>query len=132
MTTLLPGSPRRRGQRGQMNTSIEGFYAGYLTGSATQGFSMFIFREGTITGADAGGISYDGTYKLTDAGIAVDLSFSIPPNTLLIQGVSTGQTVEKLKLEFVLPLNFASLPFIRIDANHGPINAKLVKLRDLQ
>jgi hypothetical protein len=46
-----------------MNTSINGFYAAYLTGSAGQGLAMLVFRNGTVVGVDAAGVKYDGTYR---------------------------------------------------------------------
>lgn len=115
-----------------MSMSIDGFYAAYLTGSDSQGLVMFIFRSGTVVGIDAAGVKYDGTYSDTSAGFVVNLTISIPPNTLLVQGVTSGPQGEKSKLAFELPQDFVERPYIRIDANHGPVNARLVKLRELQ
>jgi hypothetical protein len=115
-----------------MSASIDGFYAAYLTGSDSQGFVMLIFRGGTIVGVDAAGVKYDGTYSDTKEGFAVKLTLSIPPNTLLVQGVTSGPQGEKSELAFQLPLDFMSRPYLRIDGNHGPVNAKLTKLRELQ
>jgi hypothetical protein len=114
-----------------MSTSIDGFYAAYLTGSDSQGLVMLIFRSGTIVGVDAAGVKYDGRYNDTTNGFAVKLTLSIPPNTLLVQGVTSGPQGEKSELAFHLPLDFMARPYIRIDANHGPVNAKLTKLREL-
>jgi hypothetical protein len=74
---------------------------------------------------------YDGTYSNAEEGIAVNLNISLPPNTLLVQGVTTGPQMDTSQLAFQLPLDFLSRPFIRIDAKHGPVNAKITKLRDL-
>ena len=114
-----------------MNTSINGFYAAYLTGTASQGFAMLVFRNGTIVGVDVAGVKYDGTYSDTGSGFAVKLNVWVPPNTLLVQGVSTGPQSDKSELDFQLPVDFLSQPFIRINAKHGPVNAKLAKLREL-
>lgn len=114
-----------------MNTSINGFYAAYLTGSSTQGFAMLVFRNGTIVGVDAVGVKYDGTYKDTGNGFAVKLNVSIPPNTQLIQGVRTGPQTDNSELDFQLSRDFLSQPFIRINTKHGPVNAKLIQLREL-
>jgi len=114
-----------------MNTSINGFYAAYLTGSAGQGFAMLVFRNGTIVGIDAAGVKYDGTYSDVGSGIAVKLSVSIPPNTSLIQGLSSGPESDISEIDFQLPPDFLSKPFIRINSKHGPENAKLTKLREL-
>jgi hypothetical protein len=114
-----------------MNTSINGIYAAYLTGSAGQGFAMLVFRNGTIVGVDVVGANYDGTYSDTGSGLSVKLKVSLPANTLLVQGVSTGPQGDKSELEFQIPTDFLSRPFIRIDAKHGPVNVKLVRLREL-
>jgi hypothetical protein len=113
-----------------MSTSINGFYAAYLTGTAGQGFVMLVFRNGTIAGADAAGAKYDGTYSDTGSAFSIKLKVSLPPNTLLVQGISTGPEGDNSELEFQMPADFLSQPFIRIIAKHGPVNAKLVKLRE--
>src|SRR5664279_1978943 len=112
-----------------MSASINGFYAAYLTGSGGQGFAMLVFRNGTIVGVDAGGAQYDGTYTDIENGFSIKLAVSLPPNTLLIQGVTTGPETDSSELEFQIPADFLSQPFIRISAKHGPVNAKLTKLR---
>jgi hypothetical protein len=114
-----------------MSTSIDGFYAAYLTGSGGQGFGMFVFRNGTIIGADAGGAKYDGTYKDIANGFSIKLAVSLPPNTMLIQGVTTGPEADSSELEFQVPADFLSQPFLRVSAKHGPVNVKLTKLREL-
>ncbi|MGH9350586.1 MAG: hypothetical protein ACRD2G_00205 [Terriglobia bacterium] len=114
-----------------MSGSIDGFYAAYLTGTATQGFAMLVFSKGTITGVDAGGVKYDGTYTDTVSGFAIKLNVFVPPNTFLVQGVTSGPEGDKSQLNFQLPVDFLSQPFIRISAKHGPVNAKIIKLREL-
>jgi hypothetical protein len=114
-----------------MIVSLDGFYAVYLTGSASQGFAMFVFQSGVIVGVDVGGLKYDGTYKTTDNGFSIILTFSVPPNSTLIQGVTTGLETEKSELAFLLPIDFLAQPFIRIETPQGPVNAKLTKLREL-
>jgi hypothetical protein len=115
-----------------VNPSINGFYAAYLTGATLQGFAMLVFRNGKVVGVDVGGGKYDGTYADSDVGgYAVKLKVSLPPNTALVQGVSTGPQGDNSEISFQLPLDFLSRPFLRIDAKHGPVNAKIVKLREL-
>ena len=114
-----------------VSTSIDGFYAVYLTGAASQGLAMLVFRKGEIVGVDAGGVKYDGTYSDVENAFTVKLKVSIPPNTPLIQGVSTGPQAENSQIEFQLPPDFLSQPFIRVNAAHGPVNAKIVRLREL-
>jgi hypothetical protein len=114
-----------------MSFLIDGFYAAYLTGGAGQGFVMFVFRRGTIVGIDVAGAKYDGIYSEAANGFLVKLKVSLPPNTLLVQGVSTGPQGDNSELDFQLPSDFLSQPFIRVNAKHGPVNVKIVKLREL-
>lgn len=114
-----------------MHAPIDGFYAAYLTGKVGQGLAMFVLKKGAVVGVDVAGISYDGTYTETADDIAIHLKMSIPPKTFLVQGITTGPEKEESSLAFRLPRDFLSQPFIRIDAAHGPLNAKLIKLREL-
>jgi hypothetical protein len=113
-----------------VNPPIDGFYAIYITGAAQQGFAMLVFKDRKIVGVDAGGVKYDGAYSDAEKGFAVKLKVSIPPNVTLVQGVSVGPQGDTSEIEFQLPPNFTSLPFVRVNAKHGPVNAKIVKLRD--
>ena len=92
---------------------------------------MLVFRNGQIVGVDASGVKYDGSYSEVGTGFAVRLKVSIPPNTFLVQGIKTGLQGDNSELEFQLPIDFVSQPFVRVNAKHGPVNAKLVKLREL-
>jgi hypothetical protein len=114
-----------------VNTSINGFYAVYLTGMATQGLAMLVFRNGKVVGVDVGGVQYDGIYSDSGSAFSVKLKVSIPPSTALVQGVSTGPEGDVSEIDFQLPVDFLSRPFIRVAAKHGPVNAKIVKLREL-
>jgi len=53
-----------------------------------------------------------------------------PPNVLLIQGGVTGPQGEEEKLNFQMPIDFTSKKFIRVETLRGPVNVRLVKLRD--
>jgi hypothetical protein len=115
-----------------MNTSIDGFYAVYLTTTVGQGFAMTVFRQGIIVGIDVAGVKYDGAYSAVEGGgFEVKLTVSVPPNSLLIQGTRTGPEWDIHELLFQMPEEFWTLPFLRIADKHGPVNAKLVRLREL-
>ena len=114
-----------------MTPSINGFYAAYLTGAQGQGFLLFILRNGIVVGVDVGDAKYDGTYTPVDGGFDVNLKVEFPPNSDLVQGVRTGPETVVSELHFTLPADFLSRPFLRIEAQHGPLNAKITKMRDL-
>jgi hypothetical protein len=75
-----------------MAAPLEGFYSAYITGSSGQGLALLVFRHGAIVGVDAAGAKYDGTYADVDGGFSVKLGIWLPPNTLLVQGVTTGKS----------------------------------------
>lgn len=115
-----------------MNSSLNGFYVAYFTGETGQGLAMLVFRNARIVGVDVAGIKYDGHYSGGyEEGFTVELSLLIPPNTILVQGVTTGSESQESELAFLLPGDFLVQPFIRITAPHGPVNAKITKLREL-
>lgn len=115
-----------------MSASIDGFYAVYVTGTHGQGLAMVAFRKGRIVGADVGGFMYDGQYsECASGGFSVALSIKAPPNVPRVQGGITGPQGEEFQLDFVLPKDFDSQSFVRIDTLRGPVNAKLVKMRGL-
>jgi hypothetical protein len=110
---------------------IDGVYAAYLTGRGGQGLVMLLFRNGHVTGADVSGVKYDGSYvENDDRAFAVKLKIAIPPNTYLVQGVKASPEGDNSELVFALPADFLAQPFIRVNAKHGPVNVKLIKLRD--
>lgn len=112
-------------------TSINGFYAAYLTGAQGQGFIMFVLRNGVVAGADVAGAKYDGTYQPVEGGFDINLKIELPPNTDLIQGVRTGPETVVSELHWTLPTDFLDRPFMRIEAQYGPVNARITKVRDL-
>jgi hypothetical protein len=115
-----------------VTASINGFYAAYLTGRASQGLAMLIFRNGRIVGADFAGARIDGNYAdAQDTGYTVSVSVTLSPSMTLIQGGSTGQEGDDYTLSFHLSANFLSQELVRIDTKYGPVNAKLVKLGGL-
>jgi hypothetical protein len=115
-----------------VTTSIDGFYAAYLSSKVGQGFALLVLRKGKIVGVDVAGTKMDGRYA-DDANnlISVTLVANIPPNIPLLQGGMSGPQGESNELSFQMPPDFENQPFIRIETKHGPVNAKLVKLRGI-
>ena len=113
-----------------MSGSIDGFYAAYLSAKAGHAFAMLVFRRGTIVGVDAGGVAFDGRYtEETNNEITITLTVKAPPNIALIQGAVIGPEGESSDITSHIPRDFSRQDFIRINTKHGPVNAKLVKLR---
>lgn len=111
-------------------TTWDGFYAGYMHSSGGQGFAMFVFREGVIAGADPLGVEFDGHYAVREDGsMAGHVSVVVPPNTTLIQGVTTGASGMKYDVPIDLPSGAFEAPFVRLDTPLGPVNLRMQKLR---
>ena len=114
-----------------MAAPLDGFYSAHITGSSGQGLALLVFRHGAIAGVDAAGARYDGTYSDIEGGFSVKLGIWLPPNTLLVQGTTTGPEGDASELNLQLPADFMALPYVRLDAKHGPVNVKLTKLREI-
>ena len=115
-----------------MNAQIDGFYAVYMSGKHEQTFAMLVFTRGQIVGADAYGFVFDGHYSERSGDtISVSLLLKAPPNAAFIQGGVAGPHGEEEKVNFEIPIDFTSREFIRIEMPRGPVNARLVKLRDM-
>jgi hypothetical protein len=114
-----------------MSESIDGIYAAYMSGKAGQGLAVLVFRREQIVGADTAGVVYDGRYVPAAANLSITLTAKAPPNTLIVQGGQTGPEGEQNELSFAIPHDFTAQNYIRVETRHGPINVRLVKLRDL-
>lgn len=115
-----------------MKDSIDGFYATYLSAAEGQDFALFVLRKGKIVGADAIGIRYNGTYTTDqENGYHMQLCVNPPANLPLIQGRKTGSEGDAYNITFEVPSDFLLRDFIRIEDKDGPINAKIIKLDDL-
>lgn len=110
---------------------MEGFYAVYYTGAAGFGHAVLAIRDGILSGADAAGGVYDGTYKLGEAGaVSIEVTLTVPAGATLV----TGQTLpspynQTIKAE--LPVNFAGGQPVPMQTPLGPVNAIFKKLRGM-
>jgi hypothetical protein len=111
---------------------MDGFYAAYLTGSAGSSIAIFVFQNNKIAGADAGGGKYDGEYKISEDGESVigNMKFSMPVGGSSITGASATTMPILIDIPFKIPLNFSKDDIILFNTPIGPVNAKLVKIRN--
>jgi hypothetical protein len=112
--------------------SVDGIYAVYLTGLEGPGFALIYLGNGKIVGADAGGVALDGRYTMTnDKSYAAEITVKTPPNMTFLQGGFSGPGGEVFDINFILPGDFYSIDYVRIETPRGPINAKFARLRGL-
>lgn len=115
-----------------MGHDWQGFYAGYMTGAEGQGFAMFVFRDGVISGTDPLGVLFDGAYSVEAHGELVgEVTVTIPPNGTVIQGVTAGPA----GMEYTVPVKFGihdfDLDYVELSTPLGPINLIMRKLRGI-
>jgi hypothetical protein len=115
-----------------VSSQIDGFYAAYFTSREMNGFAILAMRNGMIAGADQSGTLFDGQYQLTSTGSHDgQVTVNLPANGNSIQGVKTGSDGMSYTTEMSLPTDFLQRQFVRLDTPLGPVNMKLVRLRDI-
>lgn len=112
---------------------IDGFYVAYFTGATGSSFGMFVFRDGLVVGADAGGGRYDGTYAVTAEGKQIEavIKFTLPVGNFSITGATAQTEPISVEVPLKLPAEFNRMDVHRIETPIGPINAKFDKVRGL-
>ena len=82
-------------------------YTVYFTGAAGKSIALFYVGSGLIEGIDVGGMKYSGTYQETQTGEFTGVvTFTVPPNTSLITGLSAGPNPISIPVPMTLPANF--------------------------
>ncbi|MCH4561280.1 hypothetical protein ACVILI_001883 [Mesorhizobium sp. USDA 4775] len=112
-------------------TPIDGFYTAYFSGVSGTSIGMFVFKDGVVVGADAGGGRYDGEYTMTADGSHVEakLRFTLPVGNLSITGIAAEAEPLSIEVPLQLPIEFNRNDVHRIETPLGPINAKFDKIR---
>ncbi|GAA0288293.1 hypothetical protein [Rhodovulum strictum] len=114
-----------------MGIIVEGFYAVYYTGIAGFGHAVLVINDGIVTGADATGGVYDGTYKVSASGsFSIEVVLTVPAGTTLV----TGQTLpDALRQTIIADLNasFANGQPVPLQTQLGPVNVIFKKLRGM-
>lgn len=115
------------------NPIFDGIYVGYFSGLAGVSFGIFVFKDGIISGADAGEATYDGKFKVSDdeQHVVGEVKFNIGIGGQSITGVVAETEPLHFDIPFELPIEVNPDEVIRIETPNGPINAKFSKLRGL-
>ncbi len=108
-----------------------GIYAAFFTGFSGNSFGLFMFANGTIVGADAGGATYDGQYAEEADGLHIAGSITLRGSAgiSLITGMTAGPAGISMPVPIRLPMNFDEHQVFRIDTPVGTVNARFKKLR---
>jgi hypothetical protein len=87
---------------------------------------------GAVSGTDAAGTLFDGSYEEADDGTITGLvRVSIPAGGTVIQGASAGPAGILYDVAIRLTLADLEADFIPIPTPIGPVNMKLEKIRSL-
>jgi hypothetical protein len=65
---------------------LDGIYSIVYRGRVDWGTGMIILQNGVITGADAQGGLYDGSYVELGPDLRLDFTITVPPGVTLVQG----------------------------------------------
>lgn len=102
----------------------------YFTGRSGSGHAILVMKDGVIAGADACGITFDGTYKPSGETIHVSLNMTVPPGVTLVTGAVAGQEPMTQELETALPVDFADGNAVPVKTPTGPVNVIFRRIRD--
>jgi hypothetical protein len=111
---------------------LDGIYSITFRGRADWGMGMLILQRGVITGADTGGVLYDGSYLERGAYLQLKLTLTVPPGATLVQGTLAQPKQYSISSEMTL-LTKALLegkPTL-VELPPGPVNVIFRRLRAL-
>ncbi len=109
---------------------VDGIYSITFRGAVDWGLGLLILQKGTITGADAGGISYDGNYTIENSSINFNAMLTVPPGASLVQGTPVKS------ISYEIPINalfsedvLKNGELVTLEMPQGPVNVIFRLLR---
>lgn len=120
-------------ERYMTNKEFDGFYNAYFSGENGNSLAMFVFSDGRIAGADAGGGLYDGHYSFDDHNSQVNatITFILRFGHTSIAGATSGEEQVRVEVPVTLPNVIDPADIHRINTPLGPINARFQKVRGM-
>lgn len=111
---------------------LDGIYSITFRGRDDWGMGMLILQDGSILGADAGGVQYDGKYVETKSDVKVAFTMTVPPGATLVQGTKAQSSAYKITVEETLPVAaFDNSQPVLLSLPPGPVNVIFRCLRRL-
>ena len=96
------------------------------------GIGMLVLRKGAITGVDSGGVFYDGHYRESQSEVEIDMTMTVPPGVMLVQGTAARSSAYKIPFSGCIPKSdISENRTVTLDLPQGPVNAIFYKLREL-
>lgn len=111
---------------------IDGIYSVSFRGHADWGMGLLVLQQGIITGADQGGVLYDGRYVDRGANVEVAIQITVPAGARLVQGTAPQLKPYAFEFNAVLPKAILDTGApVTLDMPPGPVNAIFRRLRSL-
>lgn len=111
---------------------IEGFYSIAFTGAAGSSIGILVLTNGIVTGADAGGATYDGSYveNAKTGSLDAEVTMNAPAGVAPVQTGIPLSTPVKIPINTAFPRDLGAEKPVRIETPIGPINIVFKKIRD--
>jgi hypothetical protein len=111
---------------------LDGIYSITFRGRTDWGMGMLLIQSGIITGADSGGVLYDGKYIDNGDSVALDVKMTVPPGATLVQGTPARSTAYTIPIQENVPKSaLAAGTPVLLNLPPGPVNVIFRKLRAL-
>lgn len=111
---------------------MEGIYEIRFRGASDWGMGLLHLQGGKITGSDAGGVSYNGTYENQAGALFVKITLTVPPGATLVQGTAPQPRAYEVPFEAKIPKEaLENQQPVLVSLPPGPVNVIFKKLRDL-
>jgi hypothetical protein len=109
---------------------VDGIYSITFRGAADWGLGMIVLHGGTVTGADAAGATYDGTYKAEGESVSFRLTMTVPPGVVLVQGTRARPVSYDIPIAASVPAKaLENSEPVTLEMPPGPVNVIFRRLR---
>jgi hypothetical protein len=82
---------------------MDGIYSITFRGATDWGLGMLVLRSGQLTGADVGGVLYDGRYHEQAGSLIIEAELTVPPGATLVQGIPARPQTYKVPFTALVP-----------------------------
>ena len=111
---------------------LDGIYLITFRGAADWGIGMLVVQNGVVTGADAAGVLYDGSYEAQGSSVNVELKLTVPAGVSLVQGGPVQSKTYTVPARMSVPRSaFSSQETVLLELPPGPVNLIFQRLRSL-
>ena len=112
--------------------AVDGIYSITFRGAADWGMGLLMLQNKAITGADVGGITYDGTFEEKNDSVIVNMQLTVPPGVTLVQGTRPHPEVTTFPFKATIPKRAIDTHEpVLVQMPIGPVNVIFKRLRSL-